>query len=68
MSTTSCTIPGRVELSGDHNISIRRVTADYHQAIGIPLKRGRLFTDADRDGAAPVVILNESAREAALPR
>jgi putative ABC transport system permease protein len=67
MSTTSYTIPGRVELSGDHNISIRRVTADYHQAIGIPLRRGRLFTDADRDGAAPVVILNESAAKQLFP-
>jgi len=67
MSTTSYTIPGRVELSGDHNISIRRVSADYHQAIGIPLRRGRLFTDADRDGAAPVVILNESAAKQLFP-
>ena len=43
------------------------MTADYHQAIGIPLKRGRLFTDADRDGAAPVVIINESAAKQLFP-
>ena len=32
-------------------ISIRRVTPDYHQALRIPLKRGRLF-DADRSRQA----------------
>ncbi len=30
------------------------------ELLGIPLKRGRFFTDADRDGAQPVVIVNET--------
>jgi putative ABC transport system permease protein len=67
MSITNISIPGRTLTQPDNNISIRRVTSDYHQAAGIPLKRGRLFTDADRDGAAPVVIINESAAKRLFP-
>jgi len=31
----------------------------YFEAMGIPLKRGRFFTDADGRGGQPVVIINE---------
>ncbi|MFI5177143.1 MAG: ABC transporter permease [Vicinamibacterales bacterium] len=67
MSITTISIPGRTLNQPDNNISIRRVTAHYHKAIGIPLTRGRLFTDADRDGALPVVIINESAAKKYFP-
>ncbi len=33
---------------------------DYFGAIGIPLRRGRLFTEADREDAALVAIVNEA--------
>ena len=33
---------------------------DYFQAMGIPLREGRLFTENDRAGAPLVVIVNES--------
>jgi putative ABC transport system permease protein len=36
-------------------------TPGYFQALGIPLRAGRLFTDADRRGAVPVIIISESA-------
>jgi putative ABC transport system permease protein len=42
-------------------ISFRVVTPAYHNALRIPLKRGRLLNPTDRKGAANVVIINESA-------
>ncbi len=36
------------------------VFGDFFQALGVPLKRGRLFNESDRPGAQPVVIVNES--------
>ncbi len=67
MSITTLGIPGRTLERPDNSISIRQVTPDYHKAIGIRLVRGRLFTEADRDGAAPVVIINESTARKYFP-
>ena len=39
--------------------SIEAVTSSYLEALGAPLRAGRLFTEADRDGSAPVAIVNE---------
>ena len=35
-------------------------TSGYFQSLGIRLLQGRLFTDADRTGTAPVLIVSES--------
>jgi len=43
------------------SVSIKSVSPAYHAALRIPLRRGRFFTAADRAGAPPVIILNESA-------
>ncbi len=48
--------PGRPAPIADFRVA----TADYFTTIGTPLVRGRSFTVADRDGAPPVAIVNES--------
>ena len=67
MSTTTLSIPGRTLPPGENGISIRRVSPDYFKAMGIPLTRGRTFDDGDRQGAAGVVIVNESAAKKYFP-
>src|SRR5687768_11665659 len=48
-------------------LPIYAVTPGYFDAMGIPLKAGRLFTDADRIGAPEVVLLNETAARQLYP-
>jgi putative ABC transport system permease protein len=38
----------------------RRAVHRYFETMAIPLRRGRTFTEADRDGAPPVAVVNES--------
>ncbi len=45
----------------------RAVTPDYLQALGVPLKRGRLIEPRDRAGAPPVVVINESMARQYFP-
>src|SRR5262249_33014188 len=37
-----------------------RVSPDYLQNLGVPIVRGRLFTSADNETAAPVAVVNET--------
>jgi predicted permease len=39
---------------------LNSVTASYFPALGMPIVRGRGFTEADRDGAPPVAVVNEA--------
>jgi predicted permease len=43
------------------------VEADYFKVMQIQLKRGRLFTDADNEHAAPVVVIDESFAQKYFP-
>jgi putative ABC transport system permease protein len=45
----------------------KSVTPGYFETIGIPLVRGRLFTDRDRAGAQKVLIVNEAFVKMFLP-
>jgi predicted permease len=43
------------------------VSTDYFRVMRIPLKRGRLFTEADRQGAPGVTLISESCARAMFP-
>ncbi len=47
--------------------TIRAVTPGYLGALAIPLLQGRGFADADRDNAAPVAIISETAARRLWP-
>ena len=42
-------------------LQVRVATPDYFTTIGIPLEKGRLFNDQDREGTQPVVLLTKAA-------
>jgi putative ABC transport system permease protein len=48
-------------------MEVRVATADYFRTLGVPLKRGRLFTEADTADAARVVVLSEAAAKKFFP-
>jgi len=43
------------------SMEIRVASPEYFATIGIPLKRGRLFTEQDREGSPRVVLITDSA-------
>lgn len=59
---SSFSIPGVLEAPQGQRpeARIRPVTPGYFRTVGMPLLRGRDFTERDRSGAPGVVIVNES--------
>jgi putative ABC transport system permease protein len=45
----------------------RAVTPGYLETLGVPLRRGRLISERDRNGAPPVVVVNESMARQYFP-
>ena len=43
-----------------HNADYREITPGYFRAVGVSLKQGRLFTEADSEASNRVVIINEA--------
>jgi putative ABC transport system permease protein len=68
-STSSFSIEGRPPARpGEATTADRRIiTMDYFKAMGVPLLAGRHFTDRDRKGAPPVVIINRRMAETFWP-
>jgi putative ABC transport system permease protein len=60
--TSSFSIEGRPLGPGDPgpHSGLSWVTPSYFQTMGIPLMRGRLFTDQDRMGSEPVLMIDEN--------
>ncbi len=48
------------ESSGDLSAEIIRISPDYFRVIQTPLVEGRFFTEADKNGELPVVIIDEA--------
>ena len=42
------------------HLQLSLVSPDYFHVMSIPLHRGRAFTERDREGAPPVIIINET--------
>ena len=60
-SSTQVAIEGRVPPEGQWpETDFRRAMHRYFETMGIPLRRGRVFTEADRAGAPPVAVINET--------
>jgi putative ABC transport system permease protein len=60
--SASFSIEGRTPPPGDpgpHG-NVRFVTPGYFATLGIPLREGRAFTDHDRQGTEPVVMIDEN--------
>jgi putative ABC transport system permease protein len=62
-------IEGRppVPAGEDQSTNYYAVTPDYFKAMGIPLRKGRLFDDRDRAGATRVIIINETMARQLFP-
>ncbi len=59
---TTFTIEGQPPPAGGTKpyVNQRRVSPDYFKAMGIPLLKGRYFTDLDNQAAPKVIIISES--------
>jgi putative ABC transport system permease protein len=44
-------------------LEVRVVAADYFRALGIPVVRGRAFTDEDDEASSPVALINQTAAD-----
>jgi predicted permease len=52
--------PPSSETSDESDSSWDRVSANYLQDLGVPILRGRYFSAADNENAAPVAIVNQA--------
>jgi putative ABC transport system permease protein len=66
LRTVDFAIPGR-DLPPNQDLDYNEISADYFRVVGIPVLGGRTFTNADRDGNEPVVIINEAAAQRYFP-
>lgn len=66
--TTGLDFEGRTFAPGNTPVSIfDAITPGYFQTLGIPLLKGRIFTDVDNSKSPPVVIVNEAFARSYFP-
>ena len=62
------TVEGKTPPPGkDFHARYHMATPEYFQALGIPLVAGRAFSDADKNGAPKVLIVNQSFAKECWP-
>ena len=60
------TVEGRPDLP-DSTTYFRLVSHDYFETLGIAIRQGRVFTEADRPGGELVVVINEALAKKYFP-
>ena len=60
-------VQGRVVTPEDPSVERYSVTPEYFSVMRIPLRRGRLFTDADRAGGESVMLVGEQTARRLWP-
>jgi predicted permease len=63
------TVEGYAKANGeeDPRARFRTISPGFFSALGVPILAGRDFTDADRHGAEPVVIISQSLAQRMFP-
>jgi len=63
------TVDGYAKVNGeeDPRARFRTVSPGFFAALGVPIVAGRDFTEADRHGAEPVVIISQSVAQRMFP-
>jgi putative ABC transport system permease protein len=65
-SMTVMDIEGR-PAAGEIAVGLHSVSPDYFRTLGIPLIKGRVFTERDRAGAPRVALINQAAADNLFP-
>jgi putative ABC transport system permease protein len=67
--SSSFSIEGRsVPEKDEPSAEVRAATPDYFRTMAIPLRQGRTFTEADRLGAARVLLISDTAARMFFPQ
>ena len=53
-------VRGGTPMTAVYLINLRYVTPGYFETLRIPIRRGRAFDEQDRQGAPPVILINEA--------
>jgi putative ABC transport system permease protein len=69
VNTISYTIEGHPPTphGWEGNVRVAIASPEYFRTMGIPVLRGRAFTERDRDGAPQVVVINQTAARRMFP-
>ena len=58
---------GGVEAAENPTVNLEAVAPNYFRTLGIPLRRGRAFTEQDREGSLRVAIVSEATARRTWP-
>ncbi len=65
--TSGFAVAGRATQSREQQAELRYVSPGYFHALGIPLRRGRFFTDRDTSDSPGVILINEALAHRFFP-